>query len=78
MAKMILAGGGNAEQSTLVDEYFSDLIPKMKMLFIPQAVSPSHWSYEKALEWIHKPTAFRDFSITMLKDLNGKTIDDLA
>jgi peptidase E len=77
MGKIILAGGGNAEQSHLVDEYFSELEPAMKMLFIPQAISPKQWSYDKALDWINKPNAFRNVSITMWRDINNKSIKDI-
>jgi dipeptidase E len=77
MSKIILAGGGNAQQSSLVDRYLSELEPKINMICIPQAGSPKRWSYEKALDWIHQPTAFQDMPITMWKDISNKTINDL-
>ncbi len=48
MSKIILAGGGDSDQSELVDEYFSELKPKMNMLFIPQAVAPKQWTFESS------------------------------
>jgi len=77
MSKIILAGGGNADQSNLVDEYFSNLKPNMNMLFIPQAIAPKQSTFEEAFDWIHKPEAFKDISITMWKRLHDKTIEDI-
>jgi len=75
---MILAGGGNAEQSQLVDEFFLQFLPREKFLFIPHAVAPKLWNYERALEWIHKPKAFQDIEIVMWEDISGKTLEDLG
>lgn len=75
---MILAGGGNAEQSELVDEFFVQFLPRRRFLLIPHAVAPKLWGYEKTLEWIHKPKAFQDIEIVMWEDISGKTLEDLG
>ena len=76
--KMILAGGGDAEQSNQIDAFFLEHLPKRKFLFIPHAIAPKLWTYERAFAWIQKPKAFEDVDIVMWKDLKGKTVDDLA
>ncbi len=75
--KMILAGGGNAQQSKAVDEFFLQFLPRKRFLFIPHAISPKLWKHEKALEWIHKPKSFENIDIAMWKDIHRKTADDL-
>ena len=75
--KIILAGGGDAEESYLVDELFKDILPSKSFLFLPQAISPEIWSYEKSFEWIGKPKAFKDFNITMWKEIKNVTLNEL-
>jgi len=77
MRKFILAGGGDAKQSKEVDEFFSALLPRKKFLFIPHAVAPHIWSYEKTYEWIQKPVAFKNVDIVMWEDIENKTLADL-
>lgn len=77
MRKFILAGGGDANQSREVDEFFSALLPRKKFLFIPHAVAPHIWSYEKTYEWIQKPDAFKNVDIVMWKDIANKTLANL-
>ena len=77
MGSMILAGGGNAEKSSGVDKFFLGLLPRRKFLFIPHAMAPKFWSYEKTLEWVRKPQAFKDVEIVMWRDIENKTLQDL-
>ncbi len=77
MRNFILGGGGDANQSKEVDEFFSALLPRKKFLFIPHAVAPKIWSFEKTYEWIQKPEAFKDIEITMWEDITNKTLSDL-
>lgn len=77
MGRMILAGGGNAEQSKLVDEFFVALLPRKKFLFIPHAIAPKQWSFEKAREWIHKGRSFQSIKIVMWETIKHKSLDDL-
>ncbi|NOS67594.1 MAG: type 1 glutamine amidotransferase-like domain-containing protein [Candidatus Peribacteraceae bacterium] len=75
--QLILAGGGTPEQSMKVDQFFAGHLSGKKMLFIPHAISPKLWSYEKAFEWIQKSKAFGGLEIVMWKDLQGKTEQDM-
>lgn len=77
MKHIILAGGGNAEQSKKLDDFFSSKLSNKKMLFLPQAVSPELWEYEKSYEWIQKPKAFQNITIDMWKSLKDKSLVDL-
>src|SRR5690242_16991774 len=77
MVRLILAGGGNAIQSQLVDEYFADLLPRGTFLYLPQATAPQPWSFDQAYEWIHRPKAFRNLRIEMWEDLADKTYQQL-
>ena len=78
MKRLILAGGGNAEQSRLVDEFFASRLPRKKFLFLPQAIAPHLWSFEQAYAWIKKPRAFQDASITLCEDLDGLSAKTLS
>ena len=74
---MILAGGGNADKSNIVDEFFISLLPRKKFLFIPQAIAPKICSYTEAEEWIHKPTAFKGIEIVTWENIEHKSLEDL-
>jgi dipeptidase E len=79
MIKLILAGGGNNEDSKLIDKFFVNLIPKnKKMLYIPVAMSESRIPHKQCFEWIK--STFRPFNFTdieMWEDLNNKKYSDL-
>lgn len=68
--RIILAGGGDAPESHLVDLFFSTLLPNKKILFIPQACSPEMWSFQEAYSWIKIPAAFSQVEITMCENIN--------
>ena len=75
--RAILAGGGTATQSRLVDEFFATLLPTRHFIFLPQAISPEVWPFERAREWIHKPASFQGVEISILSDLVGVKARDL-
>ena len=75
--RIILAGGGNARQSQAVDNFFVNLLSNNNFLFVPQAISPQMWPYEKTLRWIQKPKAFGKVKITMLKDFEQLSLEYL-
>jgi len=76
MTKLILGGGGGAENEKPLDELLLSLMPKGKMLYIPL-----HWKsgdFEGCLEWIKSvfaPLGFKD--IEMWTKLEGKTYESL-
>jgi dipeptidase E len=79
MRRFILSGGGDAEQSKEVDEFFVPLLPNKRILYLPQAVVPQYWTYEKALDWFKGHKIFSDIDVVVWKDedFSGKTLDDL-
>jgi len=76
MVKLILAGGGGAEDSKQLDKLFVSLIPKgKKMLYIPVARKKD---YKECYNWIKSvffPLGFDD--IIMWTDLSNKRYEDL-
>jgi dipeptidase E len=79
MIKLILAGGGDAPDSKLADEFFVNMIPKgKKMLYIPIAMPPSEHSFDECFDWlksVFNPLKFID--IVMWTDLSDKGYEDL-
>src|SRR5688572_14846997 len=75
--RLILAGGGDASQSILTDEFYISLLEKGNILFLPQAISPETWSYERAFEWIQKPVPFKKLEIFMWNNLDDKRYGDV-
>lgn len=69
--KIILSGGGDAEQSYMVDEFLTTLLPNKTFLFLPQAVSPELWSFKESWDWINIPSAFHELKITMCEDIKN-------
>jgi len=79
MVKLILAGGGDASDSKLLDEFFINLIPKGKeMLYIPVAMPKSEHSFDECYEWIKSTFNKLKFTkITIWTDLKNKNYKDL-
>lgn len=79
MRHFILSGGGDPDQSKVVDEFFVSLLSRKKILYLPQAVAPHYWDYEKTYEWIKNHDVFDNLEITMWKDeeLQNKSFSDL-
>lgn len=77
MTRVVLAGGGDAEESKLIDQQFARSLPRGRMVFIPHAVAPKTWTFEKAFEWVKKPAAFSGIRIEMWTDLAEYAYSDL-
>lgn len=77
-AKIVLAGGGGAEDSRLLDELFASWIaPQGRLLYLPLALRGIR-SFESCLEWI--TTTFAPFAIhriTMWIDLTEHQASEL-
>jgi dipeptidase E len=74
-SKIILAGGGDASESYLVDSFFTTLLDNKNFLFLPQAISPETWSYDDALSWVKKSKPFESIAITMCDNLKKLSLD---
>jgi dipeptidase E len=70
-----LAGGGDPDQSIALDELFVSCMQRRRMLFVPHAVAPHEWSFDRALAWLMESPAFRRVDVTILKDDNAADID---
>jgi len=79
MVKLILEGGGTAQQSRTVDKFYVSLLPKSKrMLYIPIAMPPDSFTFSECHDWIRG--TFRPLgltAITMWTDLTKKSYTDL-
>jgi dipeptidase E len=79
MKNIILAGGGNKEQSLIVDKFFLSKIDNNKhLLYIPLAMNPEKHPFSGCLNWIKSifsPLGFED--IDMWTDLHDKKYEDL-
>ena len=74
---MILAGGGDPHDSKLLDRFYNHTLSRKRLLFLPQAVAPKTWSYDRAYFWLRKNKALHGVKIRMWKSLAGKSFDDL-
>ncbi len=73
--KLILAGGGDPEQSLEVDTFFYNLLRKKKVLFLPDAVSPEIWSIEESLNWLNSQPLFKRCQIDVWENLNDVNLN---
>jgi dipeptidase E len=77
MKHFICAGGGTVEQSKTVDKFFVSLLPNKRFLFLPQAVAPEYWSFDKVREWIQAHDIYDECEITVWKNIKNKTLTEL-
>ena len=65
-ARLILAGGGGAEDSRLLDEHFAAWVGQDgRMLYLPVALSGSGRSYAAALDWVQ--SVFNPLGVTQIE-----------
>ena len=76
--RIILAGGGGAEDSRLLDELLASWLgPQGKLLYLPIALRGIR-SFDSCLEWINETfTPLNITQITMWTDLAGHRFDEL-
>lgn len=81
MVKLVLAGGGDKEESRPVDEFFVDLLPKEKeLLYIPIAMPESKYTYSECYEFIESvfnPLGLRNITMWVDSDFEGVQYEDL-
>ncbi len=77
---LILAGGGDAQDSRPLDELFATWTgPRGKMLYLPVAMKGSHHPWESCLAWIRSVFApLGVLNIEMWTDLLDHDADELA
>src|SRR3954454_9708143 len=76
--KLILAGGGDATQSTKVDLFYRSLNPGKKTIAcIPQAIAPAEGAWEKAEKWLLARPALDGFDVNTIKDIAEVEADKL-
>lgn len=74
--KLILAGGGGAEASKKVDEYFLNLVDTGKVLYLPIAMpTEKHNSCQKWFSETFSRLGFSNFN--MWSDVSDKSYEDL-
>jgi dipeptidase E len=78
MPRLLLSGGGSAEDSRLLDQLLVQLTAKGRMLYVPIALDPHQMPYAPCYEWIRSVfTPLGLDRITMWSDLSAKTEADL-
>ncbi|MFZ3579755.1 Type 1 glutamine amidotransferase-like domain-containing protein [Virgibacillus sp. DJP39] len=81
MGKLILAGGGDAEQSLSIDKEFASLIDKEKpLLYIPIAMDTNSIPYDSCFNWINgvfNPLGIEDITMWTESELNNKSVEAL-
>jgi dipeptidase E len=76
--KLILAGGGDATQSTKVDMFYCSLNPGRKTIAcIPQAIEPAGEAWDEAEKWLLERSALRGFDAHTIRDLAKVNVDKL-
>jgi peptidase E len=75
---LILAGGGDAKQSTKVDDFYRSLNPGRKTIAcVPQAIIPAERAWEKAEKCLLERPALDGFDAYTIEDLANVEADDL-
>ncbi|WP_280771695.1 Type 1 glutamine amidotransferase-like domain-containing protein [Salipaludibacillus daqingensis] len=81
MGKLILAGGGDAEQTLSIDKEFANLINKEKpFLYIPIAMDINAIPYDSCFNWINSvfnPHGIEEIKMWTESELNNKSVEDL-
>lgn len=81
MFNLYLSGGGNSEDSKLLDKKFINSLPNKKIVYIPIALEgDKKHPYNKCLRWIKNTFSKlmnEKFEISLLTDLSGIDIDYL-
>jgi dipeptidase E len=75
--RLILAGGGDPKDSRQLDQFYNKLLKNKRLLFLPQAVAPRLWSYERAYYWLRKNPVLHNVKIRMWKSLEGRSYSEL-
>jgi dipeptidase E len=74
----LILAGGDAKQSTKVDDFYRSLNPGRKTIAcVPQAIVPSERAWEKAEKWLLERPALEGFDAYTIKDLANVEADDL-
>jgi len=78
MPRLLLSGGGSAEDSRLLDQLLVQLTAKGRMLYVPIALDPHQMTYASCYAWIRSVfTPLGLDRITMWSNLSAKTEADL-
>lgn len=81
MGKLILAGGGDAQQTLSIDKEFVKIINTDKPLFyIPIAMDTNSTSYESCFDWINSvfnPLGIDNITMWTENELKNKIVRDL-
>jgi peptidase E len=78
---IILGGGGDPEQTPLVDQWFRREILASRpasadILFLAQAVAPDDWSFERATSWLLDREAFEGLQVEVPENLAAIGVSD--
>ena len=78
MPRLLLSGGGSAEDSLLLDQLLVHLTAGGNMLYLPIALDPHQRPYASCYQWIRSVfTPLGLDHITMWSDVSTKMADDL-
>jgi dipeptidase E len=78
MPRLLLSGGGSAEDSLLLDQLLVHLTAGGNMLYLPIAMDPDQRPYASCYQWIRSVfTPLGLDHITMWSDVSTKMADDL-
>ncbi|GCE15386.1 Type 1 glutamine amidotransferase-like domain-containing protein [Tengunoibacter tsumagoiensis] len=78
MTRLLLSGGGSAEDSLLLNQLLVQLTARGPMVYLPLALDPQQTPYSSGYAWIGSVfTPLGLDHITMWSDVSAKTGDDL-
>ena len=82
MTKLVLAGGGDADNSRLLDQCFARLTGNRRMVYIPVALDEKEYPYDMCFEmfrYVYEPLGFEDISMwTEISDRNLSELQDVS
>jgi len=75
--RVLLAGGGNAEQSKKIDEFYMSSLSTRHIAYFPQAAVPKMFDLEYAEKWLKDRPAFTNVQVNSFLDLTKTSFDEL-
>ena len=76
MRQLLLAGGGDPEQSFLIDKLFIKLLGKKRVLYIPIAFSKKENDYASCRQWFNITYTTLRIKFDVWTNLKGKKLKD--
>jgi dipeptidase E len=76
--RIFLGGGGNAQQSSEIDQCYASMSPHKRIAYLPQAAVPKLCTLAYAENWLRDRPALENFTIGSFMELTSATLKELS